>query len=445
MRILKTVKKKLLGKKYICSGAGTAVLLALLLMALLIGREPAVYSFAVLSGLETAEVQRLAIQDSVTREQLLVEDREEITALLDLLALLSFEKERDGAAAPGWTHTVDLYRNGESYLRLIFAGKAAVLSFYTQGRQERETRYAISNDITPQLQIYFEQLLAARQKKEEEASHPVTVTVREIIPAICVVINNYPAARPSSGLQQADIIYEFLAEGGTTRYLAVYKRMHLENFVIGPVRSLRPYLAIQSVEYGGIIAHSGYSPHTMQMISGLDLFQIGDVGDNFWRDRARQAPHNLYTSIDNLYRASLRRIQSAVRTYTLPQEVMAGYQEGEAVEIKYAAHNRVSYRYDAAQGVYNRYINNAPHTDRETGKQYFAHRVIIRRTPHRNLPGAEGLLEIDLQGSGEGLLYEQGRKYFITWKNSGKETTYYFGDNLPIGPIPGSTWIQIVP
>lgn len=54
------------------------------------------------------------------------------------------------------------------------------------------------------------------------------------------------------------------------------------------------------------------------------------------------------------------------------------------------------------------------------------------------------LLDIDLHGSGEGLLYEQGRKYFINWKNSGKETTYYFGDNLPVGPIPGGTWIQIV-
>ena len=445
MRLKIAVKKKLFGqKKYIYPAVGGTILLAILLMVWLMGKEPAVYSFAALSGLEKAEVRQLAIEDRITEERLLVVEREEINALLELLAPLSFQKERDGAALPGWTHAVYLYRDGENYLRLIIAGKAAGLSFYTQGRLEREAKYAISADIAPQLETYFNQLLAARPKEDEPRS-PVTVTVREIMPAICVVINNYPAARPSSGLQQADIVYEFLAEGGTTRFLAVYKRRHLENFVIGPVRSLRPYMAIQSIAYGGIIAHSGYSPYTMQMISGLDIFQIGDIGDNFWRDQTRQAPHNLYTSIDNLYRASLEHIRAVERTYTMAQEAKAGYQEGNAVEIKYADHNIVSYRYDAAQGIYYRYINGTPHTDRETGKQYFAHRVIIRRTPHRNLPGPESLVDINLQGSGEGLLYEQGRKYYITWKNTGKQTTFYFGDNLPVEPITGSTWIQVIP
>lgn len=438
-------KKKLFGqKKYVYPAVGGTILLALLLMAWFMGREPALYSLAALSGLENAEVRQLAIEESITGERLMVEDREEINALLELLAPIGFQEERNEVAVPGWTHTVYLYRDGENFVRLTLAGKAAALSIHTQGRLEREGRYVISGDITPQLESYFNQLLASRQNNDE-LQPPVIVTVREIEPAISVVINNYPTARPSSGLQQADIVYEFLAEGGSTRYMAVFKRKHLENFVIGPVRSLRPYLAIQSLEYGGIIAHSGYSPNTMQAIAGLELFQIKDADDNFWRDRTRQAPHNLYTSLDNLYRASLRRIRAVERTYSVAQEPVEGYEEGTAIEIRYSAHNLVSYRYDAAQGVYLRYINGAPHNDRETGKQYFAHRVIIRRTPHRFLPGNEGLVEIDLQGSGEGILYEQGRKYNITWNNTGMETTFYFGDNIPVEPIPGSTWIQVIP
>ncbi|HAP31573.1 MAG TPA: hypothetical protein DCQ14_00740 [Firmicutes bacterium] len=137
MSIKITVKKKLLGQKYIYSGIGSVVLLALLLMAFLTGKEPDVYTFAALSGLERAEVQQLAIKYGITGERFLVEDREKITALLDLLTPLSFQKARDGAAVPGWTHTVDFYRDGENYLRLLFAGKAAGLSFYSQGRHNK--------------------------------------------------------------------------------------------------------------------------------------------------------------------------------------------------------------------------------------------------------------------------------------------------------------------
>src|SRR5690625_4585473 len=39
---------------------------------------------------------------------------------------------------------------------------------------------------------------------------------------IGVMINNHPAARPQSGLSKADIVFEILAEGSTTRFLALF-------------------------------------------------------------------------------------------------------------------------------------------------------------------------------------------------------------------------------
>ncbi|MEW5919849.1 MAG: DUF3048 domain-containing protein [Bacillota bacterium] len=426
---------------------GVALLLALLVVLVLREKGPVVHTFSDLSMLQAEEVQQLIIRNGPTGEQLEVEDRESIAAFLEILAPLTFQKERNMDVNTGWTHMVDLYRDEDNFLRLVFAGDGVDFAFYEQGRKEREEKFSISYNISFRLQEYFTRMLEARETREKEdalPASPATVTLQEIEPAICVVINNYPAARPSSGLQQADIVYEFLVEGGTTRYLAVYKRKHLEDFDIGPVRSLRPYFAVQSLEYGGIIAHSGYSTRTMQMVSGLGLFQIGDVGDNFWRDRTRQAPHNLCTCIDNLYRVALNRIQTVERTYDLEQEVKVGYQVGKDITVNYAAHNRVSYLYDETEGVYYRYINDTPHTDRETGKQYYADRVIIRETSHRNVPGPEGLVDIDLQGSGEGLLYEKGRKYYITWENKGRQTTFFYATDMPVKPIPGSTWIQVV-
>ena len=39
---------------------------------------------------------------------------------------------------------------------------------------------------------------------------------------ISVMVNNHAKARPQSGLSQADVVYEVLAEGQITRFLALY-------------------------------------------------------------------------------------------------------------------------------------------------------------------------------------------------------------------------------
>ena len=441
---LPTIKRNHL----LIGGPVLLLLLLLLLVLFLSGKEPVIHTYAELSELPAEAVQKLAIREAAGGEQVVVEDEESIAAFLEILTPLTFQEEQDRESKPGWTHMVELYRGEGRYLRLVFAGDEVEMAFYEQGQKERDAQYKINDDLTVELEQYYARVLDALEKAREAALEeiiPTEITVQEIDPAICVVINNHPSARPSSGLQEADIIYEFLVEGGSTRYIAVFKRKHLEDFTIGPVRSLRPYFAFQSLEYGGIVAHSGYSARTMQIVSGLGIIQIGDVGKNFWRDSSRRAPHNLYTSIDNLYRAVLNRIEVVERTYELEREVKVGYLRGLTVEVRYSGHNKVNYIYDQEAGVYHRFINDNPHMDRETGEQYYAERVIIRETSHRNVPNdPDGVLDIDLKGSGAGLLYEKGRKYDITWESTGRETTFYYSADMPVEPIAGTTWIQVV-
>lgn len=437
-------------RRYLLPGGVALLLIILAVVLLLKHEEPLLHTFADLGILQAEEVSLLILRDGATGEQLVIEEREEIIAFLELLAPLSFRRERKMEEKTGWTHLADIYRDQKTYLRMVFAGEDIDFIFFEQGDRVKEEKYRIDNNITSRLEGYIARVLQEREEREkasaeDEPEIPVAVTLQEIEPAICVIINNYPAARPSSGLQQADVVYEFLVEGGTTRYLAIYQRKHLENFNIGPVRSLRPYFAVQSLEYGGIIAHSGYSARTAQLISGLGLFQIGDDGKNFWRDRTRQAPHNLYTCIDNLYRASLNRIQAVERNYEPDLKVINGCpEEGKTINVDYAGNNRVSYLYDEAEEVYYRFINELPHTDRETGEQYYAQRVIIREATHRDIPGPEGLVDIDLQGYGRGLLYEKGCQYQITWESREWETTFFYTPDQPVKPIPGPTWIQVV-
>ena len=73
---------------------------------------------------------------------------------------------------------------------------------------------------------------AEEEDPPEQPPAEETVTVEFVAP-VCVVINNHQAARPQSGLQQARLVYEFLVEGGITRFLAVYDQPFAVNFIIG--------------------------------------------------------------------------------------------------------------------------------------------------------------------------------------------------------------------
>ena len=66
-----------------------------------------------------------------------------------------------------------------------------------------------------------------------------------------VMIENHVDARPQSGLSRADVVYEAVAEGGITRFLAVfYCGASAQDVTIGPIRSARVYFINWISEYG---------------------------------------------------------------------------------------------------------------------------------------------------------------------------------------------------
>jgi len=74
---------------------------------------------------------------------------------------------------------------------------------------------------------------------------------------LSVMVENSEGARPQSGLDKANIVYEVLAEGGITRLLAIYYDQDAEE--VGPIRSARPYFVSKSLEHQAIYVHVGGS------------------------------------------------------------------------------------------------------------------------------------------------------------------------------------------
>ena len=119
-------------------------------------------------------------------------------------------------------------------------------------------------------------------------------------PITAVVIENSPSARPQSGMQQAEVVYESIAEAGITRFVNLYQQN--KPGLVGPVRSLRPYLVDWIKPWDASIAHVGGSKRALDEVrngSYRDLDQMLDASA-YWRSSDRYAPHNVYTSFAKL-------------------------------------------------------------------------------------------------------------------------------------------------
>jgi hypothetical protein len=127
-------------------------------------------------------------------------------------------------------------------------------------------------------------------------------------PSLAVKVDNVYGAWPQAGLNQADIVFDALVEGGLTRLMAVYQSHSAP--VVGPIRSARPVDAyLLRLFHGGFFAFSGASPGEIRPVRAFSHAVLSDdVADPaaYYRRADHPAPDNLFSSTGRLY-ATLRR------------------------------------------------------------------------------------------------------------------------------------------
>jgi hypothetical protein len=280
---------------------------------------------------------------------------------------------------------------------------------------------------------------------------------REVPRPVMVMVENSAAARPQSGLDQADLVYEILAEGNITRFVAVYQSRAPQ--VVGPVRSIRPYFVEIGDGLDAIIVHAGWSQDAMNMIADRQLNHFDQVyGDSayYWRSGERKAPHNLYTAIDLVRKgAGDRRMRSIWKGTGLAFE-QQGTGEGSepagtrpagvdavSVLIPYIGGYTAGYRYDPATRLYNREMNGETHRDKETGHALTAANILICKSKHR-IVDSDGRRDVDVFGPGVGYLVQKGQAREVTWQRQAGMIRAY-ADGAEVELLPGQTWVQVVP
>lgn len=268
---------------------------------------------------------------------------------------------------------------------------------------------------------------------------------------LAIMIENSEGSRPQTGLDKAHIVYEVLAEGGITRFLAIYSDQESET--VGPIRSARPYFVSKSLEHQAIYVHVGGSEEAYGFIKEEKIDDINEFIDfqPFWRTKDRNPPHNLYTSTIKL-RSEANKLgyiemikKEDYQFETDRSEILKG-QAVNKITIPYNSGYAVTYTYDSETMKYYRFMNNEKHIDAESKDQIAVDNIIIQFVPTKVID-EEGRLSMDFIGEGRGLLFFKGGSEEIIWKKEEMKsrTVFYYQQGDRVALAPGNIWLQIVP
>lgn len=269
------------------------------------------------------------------------------------------------------------------------------------------------------------------------------------LPATAIMIENSPDARPQSGLKSAGVVYEAVAEGGITRFLALYQQD--KPALIGPVRSLRLYYVDWLAPYQASVAHVGGSLFALNEIRNgtyRDIDQFFNSG-TYWRANDRYAPHNVYTNFERLDQLNAAKgyTTSDIKGFTRKDPAPAAAPNATAVSVTISGPTyNSSYAYDAPSNSYLRSQAGAPHNDRESGQITPQSVVVIAVGMQRVLE--DGYREqITTTGSGKATIFQDGTVIEGVWSKPDRASQIVFttadGKDIPLNR--GQTWITAVP
>ena len=302
-------------------------------------------------------------------------------------------------------------------------------------------------------------------KNEENISTTPKVSIVDVNSKsrpYAVMINNQVTARNyQSGLTDAYIVYELIAEGGVTRYIALFKDKNTER--IGSVRSSRHYFLDYALENDAIYVHWGWSPQAKKDISALGINNINGLSDSaFYRDQELlnngvALEHTGFTTMENLKRSASNRNYRQESDKKLLLNYVVGdvdlsekedAKQAKKVVIDYSGYVEDKYVYDEENKYYLRYVNDKENVDYATKKQLHFKNIITYQVYNATISGDhKGRQQFDNIGSGEGYYITNGYAVKIKWSKSSREaqTVYSYMDGKEIDVSDGNTFIQIQP
>jgi hypothetical protein len=268
-------------------------------------------------------------------------------------------------------------------------------------------------------------------------------------PPVAVMIDNHPDARPPSGIEKANLVYEAEVEGYSTRLMAVFADGN-EVAKIGPVRSARPYFVDWANELNAVYAHCGGSPEALVDIEQKGIVDLNEFynGKFFWRATGRPAPHNIYLSSKNFnkfledknisqgdFSSWSYKEDSPLNNSSSSGEILINYSDPEF---------KVKWVYDKTDNDYLRYNAEKPELTADNNL-IVAKNIVIQTVPVSVIDAVLRLKMYDI-GSGTALICLDGACQPGLWAkpDSAIRTKFSYQNGEEVKFNAGTTWIEVV-
>lgn len=287
---------------------------------------------------------------------------------------------------------------------------------------------------------------------------------------LAVMVDNHADARPPIGLSRADVVYEAVAEGGITRFLAVYLCQESGN--IAPIRSARTYFLDWLSEYDAAYVHVGgaNTPGPADALGQIrnygirDMDQFGLGFPTYWRGTDKLAPHNVHSTTKKLWEAAeergfgkedeegVRWDKNFVEWQFKDDAPLEARLDAKPIVVPFWSQSgdyTVTWQYDKAANVYRRFHGQTAQTDPNTNEHLSAKVVIVQFQTERNANDGypDGHLLYGTTGSGQALIFMDGQTVKGEWVKDDRisRTKFIDAKGQEVEFVRGQIWIETIP
>jgi peptidoglycan hydrolase-like protein with peptidoglycan-binding domain len=284
-------------------------------------------------------------------------------------------------------------------------------------------------------------------KMESSANNKIVIGIKN---------DNNVRARPQSGPQNADAVFEVLVEGGMTRFINIFYES--DTSYHGPIRSARPTDPTVLRPLDGVLVASGATGGLIPEILDMGVPVITDRRPEYFRISSRRAPHNLYA---DTYKLKSLAIAKGYKKSENPQPLfpwgnpnISTWANGKSVKLKFSSQtsttwtwngsNYVRTYYDAYRGSNSGNVHSWINEDGLTGDIAFKTVIALFCEPYIHplqLPSVKTV------GEGRAVILHGGKMMDVRWKRGSNLDPFHIVDsNGNIMYIPaGKPWISLVP
>lgn len=292
-----------------------------------------------------------------------------------------------------------------------------------------------------------------------EAADPQLLERRPVI----VKVENLPRDdRPQWGLPQADLIYEYYTEQGTTRFAAIYYGENAER--VGPIRSARHFdVNVIRAYKAWFIFGSAYEGVITRLFNSEFYSRLVLEGNYTCPALCRDNSEG-----KNFLVANLPEFEKVIKSDNarpdlngmfFQKQAPGGGQTANSVFARFSAAIYNRWDYDQASGRYLRFVDTAndfngnneqygPLVDRTSKEQIGAENVVILFAPFEYLVKRADteVLDVNMVGSGAAYIARDGQVYKVKWSRPAQDSvlTLTNEDGSPFPFKPGKTWFEVM-